>query len=448
MSVKDYSAIYQKLFFFIFWVGATFGFISDEIITDLASWRSIVFVCLDALWVLLACFTVRKAIHLAGIAVLLLVSYVATCMTEGMPLLFWLNGLRDFMGLMLAYPIMCYFMGDSDRREQFEPALDRTLLAFLLLQALCVVYQFVSYGAGDHCGGSFGNWYSGQVSMCIYIASFMLVHKNLDSNNIVQSLLQNKLPIILLFPTFLNETKISFVLFALYVVLLMPMDRRYIIRAMWLLPGALLLVWLAGSVYMMTAKDKVDLLDEEYITEYLMIDDIDAAEGGALWDMEQGNAADVPRLTKIMYLPILHEQEPGHEMLGWGVGQFKGGQGMTTSDFAYRFDWLLCGSIPYVFHIHIQLGMVGVVLVSLWIVLLFIVAPSWSRGRDYSMQMLALLVILIIMVYNDSLRDLWMCMFLFALLASSWIPKDDEEEEEEEEDDITNNHAENTVEAS
>lgn len=426
--VKDNSLIYQRLLFVILWVGCTFGFISDEIIKDLAAWRSPVYVGLDALWIVLALCTVRRRTHVIGVAAMLAVTFVSTRIFNNMPVTFWANGVRDFLGLMLAYPVMCYFMGDSERRKDFEPALERFLITFLLLQAVCVTVQFIEYGAGDHCGGSFGNWYSGQVSMCIYIASFYLVHKRIDPNNVLQSLKECKLPIILLFPTFLNETKVSFLLIAIYFVLLMPLDRRYVVRMMWAIPFALLLGWLAISVYTMTVKDDDDIFSMEYITEYVSIDDIDEAEGGAQWAIGEGMAADVPRLTKIMLLPVIHDQDPGHEMMGWGVGQFKGGNGMEMSEFADQYDWLLSGSIPYVFHVIIQLGNVGVALVAAWLVLLLLQAPAWSKGRDYNTQLMVVLNICIIMGYNDSLRDLWMCMFLFMLLASSWKT-----------DDITNN---------
>lgn len=428
--MKDNSLTYQRILFVILWVGCTFGFISDEIIAGLSQWRSAVYVCLDAMWIVLALCTVRRRTHVIGFFAMLAVTFVATCVANGMPVTFWANGVRDFLGLMLAYPVMCYFMGNNERRRNFEPALERNLIIFLLLQAVCVLYQFFRYGAGDHCGGSFGNWYSGQVSMCIYIASFYIVHKRIDPAAPFESLKNCKLPIALLFPTFLNETKVSFVLLAIYFVLLMPLDRRYVVRAMWAIPCALLLGWLAISVYTMTAKEDDDIFSLEYITEYVTIDDIDEAEGGALWAINEGIAADVPRFTKIMYLPILHEQEPGHEMLGWGVGQFKGGTGMEVSEFAYQYDWLLAGSIPYVFHILVQLGNIGVVLVAAWLLLLLIMPPAWSKGRDYNTQLMVVLIMCIIMLYNDSLRDLWMCMFLFVLLASSWIPKEEESETE------------------
>lgn len=434
--MKDYSPILQRLFFIIFWVGSTFGFISEELLPFIASGRSMVYLALDALWIVLACFTVRRIVHLIAIAAILVVSYVSTCTLNGLSILFWINGLRDFLGLLLAYPIICYFMGDSERRARFEPEFDKTVLYFLLLQAACIVIQFILYGAGDCVGGSFGNGFSGQVSMCIYIASFYLVHKNLDTNNIWESLRQNSLPILLLFPTFLNETKVSFILIVLYFVLLMPIDRRYLIRAMVVFPTVMLLVWGGTTVYVMSTsnKDEADFT-LDYVEKYLTVEDMDAIEGGALWELEQGQNADVPRVAKIMYLAVLHEQEPGHESLGWGVGQFKGGQGIEISDFAYRYDWLLMGSIPYVFHLLIQLGNAGVIFVAVWILGMFLFAPRWSRGRDLNMQMLVMCCVLIIMGYNDSLRNLWMCLFIFMLLAGSWTHMDDVDDDETDDED-------------
>lgn len=402
------------------WVGSCFGFVCDEVLTDMAQWRSMLFLGLDGLLVVLACCTVRNRLHMLGMALLLALSWFATCVAAGESMMFWGNGVRDFLGVMLAYPVLCYFMAEPGRRERFLDTLDRHLLVWLMVQAFCVTYQFLRYGAGDHCGGSFGNWYSGQVSMCIYAASFFLVHRHVDTNNLINSLKDNKLPVILLFPSFLNETKISFVLIVLYFVLLMPLDRRYLVRAMWLAPVALLLGWVAVLVYTSIVKDSDDIFSMDYVTEYIMIDDVDEAEGGALWDIAEGNAADVPRLTKLMYLPLLHEQEPGHELTGWGVGQFKGGQGMQVSEFADRYDWLLSGSIPYAFHVHIQMGQVGLVFMAAWLLLLFVIKPSWARDRDLNMQLLALFMVIIILLYNDSLRDQWMCSFLFLLLASSW----------------------------
>ena len=422
--MKDYSPIYQRLFFVIFWVTMTFGFISEELLPPLVDWRSSVLLLTDALWVLLACITVRRTWHIVAIASFLVVSYLCTCIFNDLSVVFWANGLRDFLGLMLAYPVVCYFMSDESRRERFVPSLDRQLLIFLVIQAFCVTYQFLLYGAGDHGGGSLGNNGSGQISTIIYIVSYYLLHKRLDTDHFFASLNENKLLIFLLFPTFLNETKISFLLIIIYFVLLLPLDRRFLVRAMWAIPIVLGLVWVGAGVYTMVVRNSgEDITSMEYLTQYLSIDDIDEAEQGALWDIEQGNKADVPRLAKLMYLPLLHTLEPGHEVVGFGLGQFKGGTQLDVSDFADRYDWLLMGSIPYLFHVHIQLGLVGIACLFAWLLALFIIKPSWSTGRDLNIQMFVALVILMVMFYNDMLRALTFSMIFYTFFTASWLPQ-------------------------
>lgn len=432
--MKDYSPIYQRLFFVIFWVTVLFGFISEEFFKELLPWRSTVFLVTDALWVILACLTVRRPLHVAVVGVFVVVTYVSTCFLNELSTVYWINGLRDFMGLVLAFPVVDYFMSDEERRVRFEMSLDRQLLYFLLVQAFCLPYQFMKYGAGDHGGGSMGNNFSGTMSMCIYIASFMLMRKRLDTERFFASLNDNKLLIFLLFPTFLNETKISFILIVMYFVLLLPLDRRYLVRAMWVMPILVMIAWVGASVYTTIVKSQGDdITSMEYLSEYLAGEDLDNIESGAQWDIDENNAADVPRIAKLLYLPLLHTQEPGHEALGFGVGQFKGGTTLEVSDFAYRYDWLLMGSIPYLFHVHIQLGLVGVALVLCWLLSLFVLKPSWSKGRDYNIQLFVAMLLFLIMLYNDSLRNLTFTMMLFSFFASSWLAQENNNQENIEE---------------
>ena len=431
--MKDYSPIYQRFFFVIFWVAMCFGFVSQEVIPPLTSWHSGVFLMVDIMWVMLAALTVRRVLDVVLIVSFVMISYISTCTLNDLSLVFWINGLRDFLGLLLAYPVMCYFMCDPTRRERFESSLDRQLIIFLVIQAICVTYQFLKYGAGDHGGGSLGNNGSGNISMIIYLVSYYLLHKRLDTDNFFVSLNENKLLIILLFPTFLNETKISFILIVIYFALLLPFDRRYILRAMWAVPIVMCAIWVGSSVYGSVVKSTdEDFISMEFLSHYLSLEDVSTAEQGALWDIDQGRQADVPRIAKLMYLPILHTQEPGHEAMGFGLGQFKGGTTLELSDFAYKYDWLLMGSIPYLFHVYIQLGMVGIVFLFGCLMYIFLIKPSWSVGRDYNMQLFVAIVLMLIMFYNDSLRVISFTMILFFFFAASWTVQNDIEEAEEE----------------
>ena len=124
----------------------------------------------------------------------------------------------------------------------------------------------------------------------------------------------------------------------------------------------------------------------------------------------------------------LEEDNPGHLTMGYGVGQFKGGSTLQTSEFANEYDWLLCGTIPYVFHMMIQLGIIGMV----WLVFVLLInfGVFFHRRRiDYNIQLYILGLILIIMFYNDSLRYTYVMMpMMYMLINSYYSPKEADSE--------------------
>ncbi|MBR1882051.1 MAG: hypothetical protein IJ808_03395 [Muribaculaceae bacterium] len=424
----------QYTFFIIFWIGAVFGFISNEWLQPLMGVRSQVMWTLDAAFFVLACCMVRRWQLWIPLLVLLSVSWVVTCLINGLPLLFWLNGVREFIGITLVYPVVCSFCDDEASREHFLRQLNRQLLIFLFIQAFCILYQFLYYGeAGDLGGGSYGWFYSGQVSVSIYLVSFYLLQSRINSNRLFRSLNDNKLLLILLLPTFFNETKISFVMLALYIVLLLPIDRKLLLRLVWGLPLAAALLWGAVQLYVLTTNSHVQgnrFESFEDLAAYFMLEDVEEAEGDAKWNIENSSKgiADVPRLTKVFYLPLLNEQEPGHVLTGFGIGHFKGGTSMATSEFADEYDWLLMGSIPYAFHIYIQLGLMGLALLIVFWLWVFFVPPRRQVQRRLNVQILLAFTVMIMACYIDVFRNLSFCMIFFSLMAASWIDKPAETE--------------------
>ena len=88
----------------------------------------------------------------------------------------------------------------------------------------------------------------------------------------------------------------------------------------------------------------------------------------------------------------------------------------------------MCGTIPYVFHMMIQLGIIGMV----WLVFILLInfGVFFHRCRiDYNIQLYILGLILIIMFYNDSLRYTFMMMpMMYMLINSYYSPKEAESE--------------------
>ena len=193
-------------------------------------------------------------------------------------------------------------------------------------------------------------------------------------------------------------------------------------------PVVVIFVWMGVNIYSASTRNSEDTnkFSIEYISEYLLLEEVEHAKDDAEWNMDSNNGvADVPRMTKLLYLPILDEENPGHILTGFGVGQFKGGTSMEVSEFAEEYDWLLMGSIPYVFHLYIQLGVLGVVWFLAFVVNLFMAPITDGRRwtRNWNICLFALIVITILLIYIDILRKVEFCMIFFAIVCFSWQPE-------------------------
>ncbi len=414
----------QLVFWVVFWVWGTYGFLADDVFRPLQQARSAVMWGLDAVIALMAVTVVRRRWAIAITVAFAALAWLVTCRLNHEATLFWINGMREFIGLLMVYPVMLFIFDDPDSRERFLDSFDRQGLYFIIVQAFCIVVQLFMHGAGDLVGGGYGHYYSGQVSVTIYLISFFLLRRRIDPDHFLSSLAQNKVYLILLLPTFLNETKVSFVMLALYFLLLAPIDRKLLLRLLFIGPVVALLLWAGLFLYTYTtslSQSGIYFSSVEDVVAYFVLDDLDKVEGDAKWNIENNRGvADVPRFTKLAYLAVLNQQEPGHVMAGFGVGHFKGGTQMAASEFARTYDWLLMGSVPYVFHIYIQLGVIGLILLQLYFAFLALKRPQWATGRDVNLQLMLLMVVLLVYIYNDMLRNLAFCMLLFALLAASW----------------------------
>lgn len=418
---NDKAVIYQRVLFTVFWVFATFGFVNDEILPFITSLRSPLFFGIDLVIIGLGLATMRESRwSMLSIGIFTLLSLVVTVILNGYSLLFYINGYREFVGIAYFYPIIRYFNNTEQRRARFVRAFDKNLYIFLVIQAVCITFQFFKYGAGDQGGGSFGNNYSGVVSLSIYAISFYLMQKRIDRNHFFDSLWANKSLIFLLYPTFLNETKVSFVLLLLYFFLLLPLDRKMFMRIVISVPVVAVLFFLGDIVYSSQESGKNDFLSKEYLAEYL-IGDIDDPEGDAKYNLEENSATDLPRYLKFVLMQQLDAEHPGHVLTGFGVGQFKGGNNMERSALADEYDWLFFGTMPYALHVYIQLGVLGL----LWMVfnfwVMFTEHPVGLGRRNKLIQFYLVLNVLIVLVYNEAFRGPEFSFFFASILATSWL---------------------------
>lgn len=389
----------------LLWVWCTFGFISEEIAPFLINMKSGIFFLIDVAMLFVGFFVLKNKRDKIFVISFIAISFAITCLYNKYGMVFYVNGLREFVYMLSLLPILRYLY-ESSQSEEFVKKFDKQLFVFLIVQAICITFQFIKYGANDHGGGSMGNGYSGFVSILIYLVSFYLMKKRMDPERYVGSLVEHKWLLILLYPTFLNETKISFIFLILYFILLMPIDKRMFMRLVFTLPIGVILVVLLFNIYIGATGNKDDVLSVDYyMNEYLFAgEDNDIVD----WmehlyehgeDLAIDGSNDLPRFTKIALVPELNDAYPGHGITGYGVGHFKGGTSIARSKFYLDNEWLLKGSIPYGYQMYIQLGFFAFA----YFVLLWFQLSSLKNKEKKELGIICYISILtmIILFYND-----------------------------------------------
>lgn len=418
--IIDRYTLYYRTFFTIFWIAMCWGFVSEQLLTPLQSLSAVVFLAIDAILIILGFATLRTRRDIWIFLSYLVLAVTSTLFLNKIGIAAFLNGTRDFLGLILVVPVLRYFF-TSPRAAEFMTKVNRQLLIWLYVQAFCIIWQFLRYGAGDAVGGSMGYGASGMASMLIYITSFFLVTRKWDPDNIILSIKRNAAPILLILPTFLNETKVSFILLAFYVILLIRFDRKLIIRLFYIIPLSIVGLIAIFNVYLSITHQKAEvILSREFAEEYFYGIDLDhmidvaimVQDGTIEVDPRDWWAVDIPRFAKFVVITPKLRDQGGGVWFGAGVGHFKGGRLFKETRFGAENRWLLQGSRPMLFFVYTQLGIIGIA----W----FLVVASMqlfcrrSRAR-YATQLQILLgiALAIICFYNDSLRIFNFCTVLF-----------------------------------
>lgn len=352
--------IYTCLLSAFLWLSLCWGFVQDELVPGLEHVRSFVFLFADFVFLVLGLYALRsrRDVYIV-ISFLLILLFSAVLNRQGIVTIF--NGSRDFIGLLLAAPVIRMLLL-SKYSERFERSFDRQLLVFLSLQTVCVTWQFFKYGPGDYVGGSMGEGASGTISVLIYFISFYLMIRRWDCElSYFMNIRKNFLLVFLLYPTFLNETKISLVLFVFYFILLVKIDRDIVLKAMKMFPIIIVLSIASVTVYSYVVDtDAGDVFTEDNMYNYFIGEDIDYLIDVAMkvqdQEIETDNvwAVDIPRISKLVLAPVILDDTGGKIWLGAGVGQFKGASVIGQTSFARKNNWFLQGSRPLLFFIIVQ----------------------------------------------------------------------------------------------
>lgn len=376
-----------------FWLAGCLPFLLQEVTHDQCESINLLARGLCSLLMMpLGIWTLRHRTDVAIIVVTILLTYYSTCIVNSESIFVWANGLRRYVPYMFVLPIIRYLFEAPERRKRFVRIFDKHLYIFLWIQFPCLTLQAIVWGIGDNGGGTLGWLFSGLISQIIYLVSFYLMVRRWNpQRDYFGNLRDNWVLLVLLFPSFLNETKISFILLMLYFLFLLPFDRYLMRRLLVVVPA--LLVLMSGSLwfYLSTVDRTGRILDPEFFSNYVlgsnMIDwafelldsDVDADD---VWEM------DYARGIKFALLPTLLERgNENNEMWGYGVGQFKGGNGMEKTDFAKRYEWMLRGTQTEMFNNVVELGYTGgVLLLIFWGVVFRFFKRVGKENRNRRMQ--------------------------------------------------------------
>ncbi|MDE6130471.1 MAG: hypothetical protein K2F74_02660, partial [Muribaculaceae bacterium] len=265
--IEKYKLFYRT-FIVLFWIMMCWGFVSEEFLPFLSKLTTFEMLFIDGAFALFGFVTIRNKGDIAVLVTFLVIGVISTIYLNGIGWYNFGNGFRDFVGIIFVVPVIRWFFR-SERSAEFVRDFDKQLKIWLYVQAFCLTWQFIRYGANDAGGGSFGYGSSGMVSTLIYLISFYLLSKNWDSSNAWKSIKENKEYLILLYPTFLNETKISFIYLMLYMLLLIKFDRTVWIKAVFLFPVFGMVMALLFSVYLdVTDQEGDEVLTWEFLSQY------------------------------------------------------------------------------------------------------------------------------------------------------------------------------------
>lgn len=415
-----------RVFLLIFWVGTCFGFVSEELCPPLSGLRSFIFLFIDILIILLCLLTIRVKWHKVSIYIFLLIAFFSTIVLSKYSIVVFLNGSRDFFGILFVIPVLYYFFNNRVQYNFIEK-FDRHLKYFLYLQCLCTLWQFFKYGPGDYVGGSLGAWNSGILSMLIYMTSFYLINKNFDREHYLDSIKSNWIYIFLLFPTLLNETKASFIFLLFYLILLFKVELKTILKLLCLSPIIIILLLCLLNLYAnLTSQDIDDLTGLDFYENYLVGQDPDELVDivQSYYEGEYDNSdfnewnTDIPRFTKISLLPRIMEDSKGGILFGEGVGQMKGNSLLSRTNFSADNSWYIDGTRTWIMACVIQIGIIGFI----WFFVVLLKTLDFKNCVDkYStnIKLYLLIFALFMFIYNDAFSSIIFCIFYFYIATST-----------------------------
>ncbi len=385
----------------------------------------------DIIIISLGIITLKHKTDKILLGLFIVISFISTCVLNDGPLLQFINGIRLYFGFLFLIPIFRYFIENDRKRDLFISKMDKTLYIFLWLQLPCSIIQCALYGAFDQVGGSLGWMLSGEMSTLVYLISLYFMRKKWDNSlGYLANIRNNWTLILLLLPSFLNETKVSFIYLLLYFFFVLPMDKKLLLRVMVLTPCITIVLLTMGVFYSMMTGGKSGVFSEEYLETYLYgdADGRDFVEfiienGSDVIEEDQG---DLARFIKFTAVPLVMEEKSHAPLWGFGIGQFKGGSVLEKTELAKEYEWLLQGTVMTFYMLALELGILGLA----WFIVFWImqIRSKDKANRDTPIMIYLMILVAIIGLYNASFNNqafsiIFMYIFCAPIIRKEVNPK-------------------------
>lgn len=302
-----------------------------------------------------------------------------------------INGLRD-PAAFFASLIVVYDLYHSEYGAVMLHRFTQFLVVFALIQIPVTIIQFYQYGAGDGVGGTYGTGGgSGYITQLLFIICFFFAVRFASLQDGTSFSLK-RLPLLLpvLLPCAINETKISFILLGVFIILVSG-SRQRMVRSLPLLALGAALVVVLNHFYSTTVEDTRAIFDLNFVEKYLVTNE--TATGG-----------DMPRFQRLVFMFRMMGDDVGSVLLGMGYGVLGGGNIVGVSRIGRSLYYLITGSRILLFRAWIQGGLIAVITIAFAMF-------YWMRSRTVQYPTLRKFYwflafsVLIIWFYNEAMFD-------------------------------------------
>ena len=318
--------------------------------------------------------------------------------SESLTYISHLNGLREPLVLMVSLSILTSTLYSEDRKE-FVRKINKFLLVFLIIQVPVAISQYVRFGAGDLVGGTFSDGGSGMLSQVIFLSVYYFAVTYSGKPNSVGFYAFKTLPfLILLIPVFINETKISFVLLVIAIVLQIRVQLNVFKIMLSIIGGLIVLLIFVKVLESTTDTNLVELLDPDTIERFYVSD----------WS----DAEDITRFGKLFLAMNDFGDDTKKHAFGAGYGIMKGKIVTESSAAGREYEKLYFGSRMMIFSSYIQGGVLFTALFLLLNFYYFFRSKNAFYHHNFFRYRLFVMFIFILMwIYNDALLVTYFNLF-------------------------------------